>query len=80
MDSQNMPRDCGKIHQTVNHLVQCTIAPGSNQQIHFACLRHKSLRVSLFRSYSHFDGMPERSLPSNPDLQRLIAGCFAVED
>jgi len=24
--------------------------------------------------------MPERSLPSNPDLQRLIAGCFAVED
>src|SRR5205823_13060047 len=80
MDSQNMPRDCGKIHQTVNHLVQCTVPTGSNQQIHFACFRHKSSRISLFQSHSYFDAVPGCSLPLNCGLECVIAGRFAVEN
>ena len=78
--SQNRPRDNREVHQPVNHLVQRTVSAGSNQQIHFACFRNKSSRISFFRSHSYFDAMPDFSLPNNCSLQRVIADRFPVEN
>src|SRR5438445_714422 len=59
---------------------QRSVPTGSNQQIHFACFRHEPPRVSLFRSHSYFDAMPDYSLPNNCGPERVIAGHFAVEN
>ena len=64
----------------MNYFVKGAITSGSNQQIHFACFRHKPSRISLSRSHSYFDGMPDRSLPGDRCLERVIAGGFAVEN
>jgi hypothetical protein len=61
-------------------LVQCTVATGSNQQIHFVCFRNKSPRVSLFPSHSHLDVMPGFSLPSNGGPESIIRGHFPIEN
>ncbi len=41
---------------------------------------NKPPRVSLFRSHSYFDAMPDYSLPNNCAPERVIAGHFAVEN
>ena len=64
----------------MNHLVQCTIPTGRDQQIYLARFRHKPSRVSLFRSHSYFDGMPDRAVSSDRCLERVIAGRFPVEN
>ena len=70
----------GEIHQTVNHLVQCTVPAGGNQQICFACFRRKPPGVSFFPSHSHFDPMSGCSLLHNCVTKRVIGCHFTIEN
>src|SRR5215475_15452784 len=64
----------------MEHLVQCAVPTGCNQQIHFACFRYKSLRVPFFPRHSHFDAMSGFSLPSHCRAEGVIPSHFSVEN
>src|SRR4029078_808123 len=78
--AQCRPRRLREIHETVNHLIQCTVATGGNQQIRVACFRRKPPGVPCFPGYSYLDPISDCSLLHNCGTERVTACCFAIEN
>src|SRR5262245_18546944 len=64
----------------MKRLVQCPISAGRDEQILWACFRHKSPCVPFFPRHAHINAMSGCSLTSNCRAESFIPSDLTVEN